>query len=75
MFDKLEGLLDRTQFTSLDLWRVVPPRNEERLLQTRQENPFRNDANHILLLKLGERATNRLKFQTEKISDILTSHR
>jgi hypothetical protein len=74
--DKLEGLLGRAydvQFSDLRL--IASPRHEKRLLKACQKDSFRHQANCIFLLKLGERATDRFKLQTEKISDILTPHR
>jgi len=73
--DELEGLLARAyDYRTSNVWLVTPPLDEKRLLQARQEDPFRNDANYVLLLKLRERATDRFKFQTEKISNILAPH-
>lgn len=74
--DKLDGFLHRAhEFEFSNLWLVASPGDQKRLRQARQEDSVRNEANYVLLLKLGERATDRFKFQTEKISDILTPHR
>src|ERR1700736_711470 len=62
-------------YRTSNVWPVTSPLDERRLVQARQEDPFRNDANYFPLLKLGERATDRFEFQTEEISNILTPHR
>src|SRR6202166_3912446 len=59
---------------SSNLWLVTSLGDEKCLRQARHEDSFRNEANYVLLLKLGERATDRFKFQTEKVSNILAPH-
>ena len=65
--DKLDGFLHRAhEFEFSNLWLVASPGDQKRLRQARQEDSVRNEANYVLLLKLGERATDRFKLQTEK---------
>src|ERR1700693_6367282 len=76
MSDKLEGLLGRAyDYRTSNVRLVTSPLDEKRLLQARQEDTVRNDENYVLLLKLGKRATDRFKFQTEEVSNILAPHR